>query len=99
MDTLEYRTEVFKEEGERRPEVAVPPPVIWRGKSAREIYQEQYFHKDYTFKKHDSGNGPVPKSTRGDMDYCEQYTVTPNSEQIKSGYYNYSTLVEIPEKK
>jgi len=95
MDTLEYRTEIFDNEKGKK-DAASSPPIIWRGKTAREIYQERFFDQDYTFKKVE---GPMPKSTRGDADYCQQYSVTPNSEQIKTSNAVYATLVEIPERK
>jgi anaerobic selenocysteine-containing dehydrogenase len=92
MDTLEHRTDVDKE-GKR---VTVSPPILWRGKTARQIYQERFFSGDYKFERLERS---LPKSTIPDAEYCQVYTVFPQKEQKNTGYYTYSTLTELPEKK
>lgn len=91
MDTLESRTEMGRD-GNFVPHTT---PILWRGKSAKEVHAERY--SDLDLKKSEI---PLVKSTRAGIDYCRQFTIRPHSKSeeqfrvIQPGDV-YATLTEI----
>lgn len=64
MDTLEHRV-TRRESGE----YYVPPPILWKDKTAKQVQSENYPDRLLVKTSEDV------RSTRADVDYCRAYSL------------------------
>lgn len=91
MDTLETRSEM----GQNGTMLPWTTPILWRGKSAKEVHAERY--SDLVLKP---SIATLPKSTRAGVEYCRSFSIRPHMKKEEVARLMqpgdvYGTLTEI----